>query len=85
MLHCQSRRRDRDKLLHTSDLALLPAVHVSSDEPSKATDEHTLLIPLNDDQPKAPSCVPAFELSEAFHQALRDSAQYFPTVEPYWD
>ena len=47
-----------------SDLALLPAVHVSSDEPSKATDEHTLLIPLTDDQPKAPACVPAFELSE---------------------
>jgi len=29
------------QLLHTSGLALLPAVHVSSDEPIKATDEHT--------------------------------------------
>ncbi|SDV11151.1 hypothetical protein SAMN05216202_5196 [Pseudomonas mucidolens] len=43
MLHRQRRTRDRDKLLHTSDLALLPAVHVSSDEPIKATDEHTLI------------------------------------------
>ena len=44
--------RPRQKL-HTSDLAYTPAVHVFTDEPFKATDEHTPLIFLKDDQPKA--------------------------------
>ncbi|MGE8146960.1 hypothetical protein ACQKP7_17440, partial [Pseudomonas frederiksbergensis] len=33
--------RPRQTCFTASDLALLPAVHVFSDEPSKATDEHT--------------------------------------------
>jgi len=59
----------------------LPAVHVFSDEPYKATDEHTLPDSSTDDQPKARSPVPAYELSEACHWPLPDSEQHIQVVE----
>jgi len=65
MLHRQSRRRDRDKPASqrqtwlfcqrcTSFLTSLPRLLTSTPTDSS-----------HDDQPKAPSCVPAYELSEA--------------------
>ncbi|CAI8946917.1 hypothetical protein EMIT051CA3_50052 [Pseudomonas chlororaphis] len=44
MLHRQRRACDRDNPLHHVRPGFLPAVHVSSDEPSKATDEHTFIL-----------------------------------------
>ena len=67
--------RPRQKL-HTSDLAYKPAVHVFTDEPSKATDEHTPLIFLKDDQPKAPLACLLIELSETSHWSTRNSERY---------
>ncbi|CAI8834085.1 hypothetical protein EMIT048CA2_200052 [Pseudomonas chlororaphis] len=54
MLHRQRRACDRDNPLHHVRPGFLPAVHVSSDEPSKATDEHTFILIPQQTQPKAP-------------------------------
>ena len=45
--------RPRQALHHVRP-GLIARVHVFTDEPSKATDAHTSLIFLKDDQPKAP-------------------------------